>query len=108
MTVTAHPFRLRLARLHQATAAGCALLVWLLGLLAVSPGLHAALHSDADHADHTCAVTLFSHGADEMLDAGAITVAPALLVSGDVVAASVAPVRADCRRLPPACGPPVS
>lgn len=57
----------------------CALLVWMLGMLAVSPELHAAIHADADHADHSCAVTLFSHGVEGTNSSIVLIVAPATL-----------------------------
>jgi hypothetical protein len=33
-----------------------------LSLISSSPALHKLLHTDADAADHNCAVTLFTHG----------------------------------------------
>jgi len=57
-------------------AGACALLVWALGLLAVTPDLHAALHTDAGHADHECAITLFAHGADHAAPVTVLITAP--------------------------------
>jgi len=37
-------------------------LVLFVSLLASSPGLHQAVHADADSPNHQCAVTLFAHG----------------------------------------------
>jgi hypothetical protein len=86
----------------------CALAVWMLGLLAVSPQLHAALHGDADQADHTCAVTLFSHGVETAtVDAGPAS-APGLFLIGKCALAPALPVAAPHYRLPPGCGPPLS
>ena len=51
--------------------------VWLLGLLAFSPELHAAMHKDADHEEHSCAVTLFSQGFEGAALPAVFTVAPA-------------------------------
>ena len=55
----------------------CALTVWMLGLLAASPVLHAALHADADQSEHDCAITLFSHGTDAPLTATGLVRLPA-------------------------------
>ena len=63
----------------------CALLIWMLGLLAVSPELHAAIHADADHADHSCAITLFSHGVEGTTSSIDLIVAP-LALSADLPA----------------------
>ncbi len=65
----------RIPRGFRWVAGACALLVWVLGLLATSPDLHAALHADADHADHECAITLFSHGAENSAPEIALTTA---------------------------------
>jgi hypothetical protein len=59
----------------------CALLVWMLGLLAVSPELHATIHADADHADHSCAITLFSHGVEGTNSPVVLIVAPVTLAA---------------------------
>ena len=46
------------------TASGLFLvsLILFLSLLSASPALHKLIHSDADEADHHCAVTEFVHG----------------------------------------------
>lgn len=44
------------------TAAFLAGLVLACGLLSVSPGLHEALHVDADQEGHHCAITFFAQG----------------------------------------------
>ena len=59
----------------------CAFLVWMLGVLAVSPELHAAIHADADHANHSCVVTLFSHGVEGTNSSGVLIVAPVAFVA---------------------------
>lgn len=94
-------------------AAGLAVTVWALGVLAVSPALHGALHHDgdhgADHGDHAhqCAVTLFAHGV-ETLDP-----APELHRVADArEIGCVAAPRTHAWTQPhylhrPACGPPV-
>jgi hypothetical protein len=89
------------------TAAGCALLVWVLGLLAASPKLHSQLHADAGHAQHTCAVTIFHQGVE---DTGAAL--PQLVVAwrvvGDAAATPAVRILTEARGLlPPSCGPPV-
>lgn len=90
------------------TAAACALLVWVLGLLAASPELHEKLHADADHADHACAITIFHHGVEDTSAA-----VPQLSVVWRVVE-TVAAVPAAQRLtetgglLPPSCGPPTA
>lgn len=89
------------------TAAICALLIWGLGLLAVSPQLHAAIHPDADHANHECAVTLFSHGVDAGMGLPTMVEAPLLSVSDLCPVAPALPATDTQFRLPPACGPPV-
>lgn len=88
-------------------AAFCAVLVWALGLLAASPELHAALHHDADQADHVCAVTLFHQGTENPVPP--LVIAPAPLLT---VVALVAPVdsfrfEAPDGWLQPAQGPPL-
>jgi hypothetical protein len=62
-------------------AAGAALLVLSLGLVAVSPELHLWLHPDAGHSDHECAVTLFQHGVTQAVAGIAVAVLPRLLVA---------------------------
>lgn len=88
-------------------AAGCALLVWMLGLLAASPQLHGTVHDDASHAGHSCAITLFSHGVDESLGSIDFVVTPALFPTGEVVALAIEPTTDAHVRLPPGCGPPL-
>ncbi len=58
-------------------AAGLALLVLALTLLATAPGLHAALHSDCNepHDDNACAITMFAQTAD-LVDNPATIAAP--------------------------------
>lgn len=90
-------------------AAWLALTVWALGVLAVSPELHGALHhDDGEHAQaHECAVTLFAHGV-ETLDP-----APMLLRVADArELGCVVPPHVHAWTQPhylhrPACGPPV-
>jgi hypothetical protein len=88
-------------------AAVCAVMVWSLGLLAASPELHARVHRDADHAGHTCAVTLFSQGLDNPVAGAALPLTPNLTVS--MVVMPTDPPRVECARdwLRPERGPPV-
>jgi hypothetical protein len=46
-------------------------IVLLLNAMAASPALHERFHSDAGHAQHQCAVTLFAHG---QMDSGSVDV----------------------------------
>ena len=52
-----------LVPLHRQILAGVSVaLLLLLSVLAASPSLHRALHADADHDSHECAVVLFASG----------------------------------------------
>ena len=89
-------------------AAGCALLVVVLGLFAASPQLHELIHHDANHVDHECAVTIFHHGVE---DTGAAL--PQLIVIwrvvGDAAATPAVFLLTEARGLlPPSCGPPTA
>ncbi len=88
-------------------ALACALLVWVLGLLAASPELHAALHHDADHADHECAVTLFNQGTENPAPNCALVAEPSLTVVAVVAAVERFQIASPQDLLPPGCGPPV-
>jgi hypothetical protein len=49
--------------LRRITAAGAAVLVMLLTVLAASPQAHEQVHHDCHHdEEHSCAVVLFAHG----------------------------------------------
>lgn len=95
-------------------AALLAVLVWWLGVLGVSPVLHAALHDDGhDHAHsaaadgtHECAVTLFAHGADTLDAAPEVAAWRAAHALGHVAATATHEWTAPEHRLRPACGPP--
>lgn len=79
--------------------------VFVLGLFAAAPELHAALHHDAAHASHYCAVDMFAAGV--ALIATAITlreVAQRLL--GTVPAQPVRAIITPDWRQPPGRGPP--
>ena len=108
MRPSAAQSRLLPAPAFRWTAVFCALAVWVLGLLAISPQLHAALHHEADHADHDCAVTLFSHGVDEGTGVLTNVGAPQETVAELRSVAPALPASDAHLGLPPACGPPVS
>lgn len=81
-------------------------MVWLLGILAGSPELHASLHKDAGLADHSCAVTLFNQGAENPAPPAIFVAAPQLAIVATV--APVEPLRVESPEdwLPPGRGPP--
>ena len=85
----------------------CALHIWLLGMLAVSPALHAALHADSDHGDHACAVTLFAHGTDDPAADPVLGGAPLSLAGALLPGRTEWPCGTGVDRLPPSCGPPI-
>lgn len=85
----------------------CALTVWLLGLFAASSQLHVSLHTDAGHAGHSCAITLFSHGLEDSLGCADLVVTPALFPAGEIATVAVAPLTDTPGRLPPGRGPPL-
>lgn len=81
--------------------------VWALGVLAVSPELHAELHADSDGHAHECAVTLFAHGADTLDAAPALQPQSDARELGRVAAPGTHVWAAPHYRLRPACGPPL-
>ena len=85
----------------------CALTIWVLGVLAISPQLHAALHSDADHQDHTCAVTLFNHGVDDGTTQTALAIEPLVCLEDVVTRPAARLVAAPRYWLLPGRAPPV-
>lgn len=104
--VTAAPTALRPLRFTRGIATLCALAVWLLGVLAISPELHGHVHEDAAAPHHECAVTLFQHGAENPLTFSGLSLAPA-----EFAIATLAPIDAIARpaadvRLQPGRGPP--
>ena len=99
--------RARPAPAFRWPAVFCALVVWGLGLLAINPQLHAALHGDANNQDHTCAVTLFGHGVEKTAGGTEIVSAPVLFPAGQCSIQPALPVAGVCYQLPPACGPPL-
>lgn len=88
-------------------AAFCAVTIWLLGLLAGSPDLHASLHQDASLAGHSCAITLFHQGAEDPAPQVFFVTAPQLVVLAAAIPHQ--PRRAESPEdwLRPGRGPPV-
>jgi hypothetical protein len=101
-----HPHRTKFPPVSHGIAIFCALTIWALGLFSTSPLLHGVLHSDAGHAGHACAFTLFREGVESDFGATVTVPAPALCRAGEVVAVAAIPVADVDVRLPPACGPP--
>lgn len=91
----------------RGVAAICALTVWLLGVFAASSHLHDSLHSDAGHAGHSCAITLFSQGLEEALGGADLVVTPALFAAGEIAPVVSASFSDTSDRLPPGRGPPL-
>jgi hypothetical protein len=103
VTNTAH---LPASRTLRGVAVLCALMVWLLGFFAASAQLHGSVHGDADHAVHTCAITLFSQGLEDSLGQADPVVTPALFPTGEIATVPAAPLTDTPDRLPPGRGPP--
>jgi hypothetical protein len=82
-------------------------MVWVLGLLAASPELHALVHADADDPGHSCAVTLFSQGVDHPAVDTVLAPAPALFVVADLYPTEPLQVESVEDWLLPGRGPPV-
>ena len=96
----------RLPRFARILAGLCALSVWLLGALAVSPELHGHVHADATAAHHECAVTLFQHGVENPAGAVDLTVGPAAAAGTALVLPEFRPRTAADVRLNHGRGPP--
>ncbi|HEY0863237.1 MAG TPA: hypothetical protein VGD97_03965 [Lacunisphaera sp.] len=94
-------------RTLRGVAALCALTVWLLGLFVASSQLHVALHTDAGHAGHSCAITLFSQGLEASLGCADLVVTPALFPAGKIATLPVVWLSDTSDRLPPGRGPPL-
>lgn len=108
-------------------ASFAAALVLVLTVLAVSPALHAWLHSDSathsacshDHGpfppgpsdehgdDAGCVVTLFAHGGAELAVAPALLAPVSLCRLATLAVASIPAAAAPAHILPPGCGPPL-
>jgi hypothetical protein len=105
-------------------AAGCASLVFALGLLAVSPALHSLVHATpagsthtacthhhpdtppGDDADHTCAVVLFAQGLALSVQTVAPESSPVVWHAVDFPAAEEQLLAAPRYLLQPERGPP--
>lgn len=85
----------------------CAVAVWLLGLLAGSPELHAALHPEAGLAGHACAVTLFQQGTEDPAPQVFFVTAPRLVVVAPAIPAQPLGVESPENWLRPGRGPPL-
>lgn len=100
-------------RLTRWLAAWLAVTVWALGVLAVSPDLHGALHHDADHGHgddglaHQCAVTLFAQGVDTLETVPTLQPLADARELGCVAAPSTHAWTGPHYLHRPACGPPV-
>jgi hypothetical protein len=55
----------------------------LITIAAVNPDLHEWMHEDADHADHECAITLYTAGGYDDAALPVLAVAPKLLPLSD-------------------------
>lgn len=99
----------RFAAFHRWVAGACAGVIWLLGVLALSPELHVELHDDCCEPQHVCAITLFAAGAENpaVHDEAPLPPRPVTVHRLEPVheAAPGAPI---ARRLPPPCGPPAA
>lgn len=93
-------------RFARALAGLCALSVWLLGLLALSPELHDHVHEDATAAHHECAITLFQQGAENPLEFATLSLAPPAHAGTTLAPADVPARTATDVRLQPGRGPP--
>ncbi len=87
-------------------AAGAAVLLLTLCVLAASPQLHRWLHPDAEHSDHECAVTLFHHGVTQAVVGVALAVMPLLLVARVALVPAGPDLVAPHYRLIPGRAPP--
>lgn len=88
-------------------AVGCAVAVSLLGLFAVSSQLHSALHADAGHQDHSCAITLLAAGTDDPLGCEILLVSPAMFSIGEYAPIGTPLVAAAPHLRPPGRAPPL-
>ena len=97
----------RLSAFFRFTAAGCALVVFLLGVLALSPALHGELHDDCCAPEHECVITLFHAGVENPTAHVLVTIAPPHVRIERLAAPVTERVReAAPERLPPSQGPP--
>lgn len=95
----------RLTAAQRLVALLCAFTVGALGILAASPELHAELHDDCCEAEHSCAITLFSHAVDAPA-AIELNIEPAVFRPGKIATEQRVGIRTCERRFPPGRGPP--
>ena len=103
-----HTLQRRPSSFVRWTAAGCALLVWMLGLFAASPQLHERLHADAGHTEHECAITIFHHGVEDAGTAQPLLVVAWRMVGATAILPSALSLTEASGLLPPSCGPPTA
>jgi hypothetical protein len=93
---------------HRLLAAGCAALVFALGLFAASPVLHEHLHHNAHpSADDGCAIVLFAGGVSVPLAVTALPPPPAEWRRQPYVSSTEFFLASPRHLLPPGHGPPV-
>ena len=78
----------------------------LLSVLAVSPGLHAWLHSNAGETDHECVITLFQHGVVAAAAEVALVVVALVLLARVAAAPAALYIALPRYWLPPGHAPP--
>jgi hypothetical protein len=81
--------------------------VLLLNAMAASPALHEFFHTDADRADHQCAVTLFAHGQMDAADVAVAAIVPPVVAEFISIPATLI-FSSAVETLPPGRAPPVS
>jgi hypothetical protein len=106
VTTAVHRSEPKLGAFQRWFAAFSAGLVLLLAVLAASPDLHALIHHDADHADHSCAITLFHQGLDAPAAIVFAASAPVMVELGLAIPDPATRPDAHLDRLQPGRGPP--
>jgi hypothetical protein len=95
-------------RFRRLLAAGCAALVFALGLFAVSPVLHEQLHhNDHSSVDDGCAIVLFANGLALSLAVNALPPPPAEWCAQPVSGSTEFVFAAPPYLLQPERGPPI-
>jgi hypothetical protein len=93
---------------RRVLAAGCAALVFALGLFAASPNLHDQLHHNTHPSDDGCAVVLFASGVSVPLTATPLPAPPIEWREESFVSSTELILAAPRYLLPPTHGPPVA
>ena len=89
----------------RVVAAGLIALFLLLMTFAASPGLHLAIHADANHAEHHCAISLLAQAqVDLSINESVLSVAPAPFSYAHRVLIAIS--HASIELLPPGRAPP--